>query len=175
VDIVDNSYATVASPTVTMGAVTFSFSYQTTTGILGSSDGDGEQIYVANPDGADSGWTIAIAANDVADLWDGSTSSFDFNDPTGSGETNGQMTIDASESVVTKGTCLSCTTGNVTKGGSTAFDQGVTDSATLMTGEAASDDIGDWTLREVSVSQKIPAEKPAEAYAIQMVITIAAI
>jgi len=172
-DIVNGSYVTVASPTVSMDAVNFSFSAQTATGTLGTIS---EKIYVQNPDGADNGWTVTIAPTaGVGASWAGTGASFDFNDPTDSGETYGQMTIDASVGVGATGTCNNCSMTGIDLGSSTAFNQGVTDSITLMTGQAGSDDIGDWTLTGVSISQKIPKEKPAISYSLPMTITIAAI
>jgi hypothetical protein len=51
VDIVDASYVTVGSPSVTMTAAPFSFACQTATGTFGSGT---QQIYVKNPDASDS-------------------------------------------------------------------------------------------------------------------------
>lgn len=86
------------------------------------------------------------------------------------------MTIDASGGTLAVGACASCTTTNVTKGSSNAFVEGTTDTITILTGAAGSDDIGDWTLQGVSVSQEIPAEQPAASdYSIDMVLSIAAL
>jgi len=64
---------------------------------------------------------------------------------------------------------------NITKGSSTAYNEGTTDSVTLLTAAALSDDIGDWTLQSVSISQTIPAEQPAATdYTINMVLTVTA-
>lgn len=174
VDIVNESYVTVGSPAVSMGAVTFSFAAQTATGTLGTAS---EKIYVQNPDGADTGWSITIAPTaGIGASWTGAGASFDFNDPAGSGETYGQMTIDAiGVGVGATGVCSNCTMTGITLGASTAFNHGVTDSVTLLTGAEGSDDIGDWTLTGVSISQKIPKEKPAISYSLPMTITIAAI
>lgn len=181
VDIVDASYVTVSSPTMAMAAATFSFSCQTKTGSFGTAS---EQIYVSNPDAADNGWTVSLAAANTTDIWDSAGTDFDFNDPTGSGCTDGadagdtvggQMTVDPSGANLAVGQCASCVTTNVTKGSSAAFSEGVTDTITILTGAAASNDIGDWKLTGVSISQKIPAEQPAASdYNINMVLSIAA-
>lgn len=178
-DIVDSSYNSVANPSVTMNPVTFSFSCQTATGTFGTSS---QQIYVQNPDAADDGWTLTVAPANTTDYWDGSSSDFDFNDGSGSGCSDGsdadslagQMTIDPSGATLSTGQCSSCTTSNISKGSSTAFEEGTTDSVTLLTASASSDDIGDWTLQGVSISQTIPAEQPAESYTINMVLTVTA-
>jgi hypothetical protein len=63
----------------------------------------------------------------------------------------------------------------VTKGSSNAFDQGTTDSITIVSGAAGSDDIGDWKLTGVAISQKIPGEQPAASdYDINMTLSIVA-
>ena len=180
VDIVDGSYNSVANPSMAMTAVTFSFSCQTASGTFGTAS---EQIYVKNPDAADNGWTVSLAASSTTAFWDGSTADFDFNDPGGTGCTDGtdadtlagQMTVDASGATLAAGQCASCTTSNITKGSAASFSEGTTDSITILSGAAASDDIGDWTLRGVSISQKIPAEQPALSdYSIDMTLTVAA-
>ncbi len=180
VDIVDGSYVTVGSPTMAMSAATFSFSCQTITGSFGTAS---QQIYIANPDAADNGWAVSLAASAVTAVWDGAASDFDFNDPTGSGCTDGadspdtvggQMTIDPSVATLAQGQSAHGVV-NISKGSSAAFNSGTVDSITVLTGAAASVDIGDWTLQGVSISQKIPAEQGAASdYDINMVVTIAA-
>ena len=59
-DIVDAGYSSVGSPTVAMGAETFSFSCQTANGTFGTAT---EQLYVSNPDAADNGWTLTMAGS----------------------------------------------------------------------------------------------------------------
>jgi len=169
VDIVDGSYVTVPSPAVAMGAVQFSFACQTATGTLGTST---EQIYVNNNDEADNGWDVSLAAANVTDLWTSGGNTYDFNDSAGDGCTNGQMTVNASVGTLATGQCTGCSTTGVTKGASAAF--GETNSITLLSADASSNDIGDWTLQGVSLSQKIPAEKPVGNYSINMVLSIVA-
>jgi len=180
VDIVDASYVTVGSPTMAMSATTFSFNCQTNTGSFGTAT---EQIYVSNPDAADNGWVVSLAANATTDTWSSAGTDFDFNDPTGSGCTDGadadslagQMTVDPSGGTLAAGNCASCGTSNITLGSSNSYDEGTTDTITVLTGAVASDDIGDWTLQGVSISQKIPAEQPAASdYSISMVLSIVA-
>src|SRR3989339_1551736 len=177
VDIVDGSYVTVGSPTMAMSAAIFSFSCQTKTGSFGTAS---EQIYVSNPDAADNGWTVSLAAAATTDIWDSAGTDFDFNDSSGSGCTDGadagdtvggQMTVDASVATLAAGSSGAATT-NITKGSSAPFVEGTTDTITILTGAAGSADIGDWTLQGVSVSQKIPAEQPAARdYDINMVLS----
>lgn len=180
-DIVDASYVSVSSPTVAMNVATFNFACQTVTGSFGTAS---QQIYVNNDNGANNGWTLTMAAQATTDVWDSAGTDYDFNDPTSSGCTDGadagdtvggQMTIDPSGATLAVGQCGSCTTTNISKGSSTAFNEGTTDAVTLLTATADSDDVGDWTLQGVSISQKIPAEQPiASDYTINMVLTVTA-
>jgi len=179
-DIMDSTPTTVGSPAVSMSAVTFSFSCQSggsaSTGTFGSAS---ERIYVTNPDAADSGWTLSLAATSGAtSSW---SSNFDFNDPTTSGCTDGgdvdslkgQLSVDPSAGTLATH-CTSCVTTNVTKGSSSAFNQGTTDSITLLNAAAGSDDIGRWYLTGIGLSQTIPAETPAGASTINMTLTVVA-
>ncbi|MFO0704636.1 MAG: hypothetical protein U0517_01495 [Candidatus Andersenbacteria bacterium] len=180
-DIVDGSYASVASPSVPMSTLTFSFSCQTSTGSFGTST---ENIYVQNPDGADNGWTLSLAASATTDLWTSGSNTYDFNDSSGSGCTDGadadskggQMTVDPSGGTLLTGQCASCATTGISKGSSTPFVQDTTDSVTLLSAAAGSNDIGDWRFRGVSISQKVPGEQPAASgYALNMVLSVVAL
>jgi hypothetical protein len=182
VDIADStsSYSSVGSPSVTFSAQDFSFSCGSTSGTLGTAT---EAIYVQNPDAADSGWTVSIAASATTDVWDSTGTDFDFNDPTTSGCADGadadslagQLTVDASGGTLSAGDCSSCTTANISLGSSNAFNEGTVDSVTLLTAAAGSDDIGDWQLTGVSLSQTIPAEQPAASdYTLSMTLSVVA-
>lgn len=179
-DIKDSSQATVGSPSVNMSAATFSFSCQSggsaSTGTFGTNN---ERIYLTNPDGADNGWTLTLAATSGATAnW---SSGYDFNDAGGSGCTDGadadslggQLTVSPTPGTLTTD-CSSCSSSNITKGSNTAFVQGTTDSITLLNGAAGSDDIGQWYLTGVGLSQTIPAETPAGSYSINMTLTATA-
>jgi hypothetical protein len=107
----------------------------------------------------------------------------DFNDPTtggcadsGDADTlKGQLTVDSSGGTLAVGACASCATTSITKGSSSAYLQGSVDSITLLTGAAGSNDIGDWTLQGVSLSQTIPAETAAASdYNINMTLSVVA-
>lgn len=105
VDIVNDSYASVSSPSVNMSAKTFNFACQTgasaSTGTFGTSS---QQIYVKNPDAADNGWAVTIAASSPTAVWDSSVADYDFNDAATAGCSDGadtdafagQLTIDPS-------------------------------------------------------------------------------
>ena len=181
VDIVDGSYVSVSTPSISMSTLSFGFTCQTSTGTFGTAT---EQIYVKNPDAADAGWTVSIAGSAPTAVWDSAGTDFDFNDSTDSGCTDGggdadsyggQMTVDASGGSIDVGSCSTCTTTGVSAGSSNSFVEDSVDDITILSGASESDDIGDWTLRGVSISQKVPAEQPAAAdYAINMVLSILA-
>lgn len=180
-DIVDASYVTVGSPGVSMAAQTFSFACGSSTGTLGTSS---QQLYVKNPDSADSGWSLTIAASSPTAVWGSAGPDYDFNDPTSSGCADGgdtdlfagQLTLNPAAGTLAVGQCLSCSVSNITKGSSASFSEGVLNSITLLTAAAGSDDIGDWRLQGVTLSQTIPAEQPAASdYSINLTITATAL
>jgi hypothetical protein len=182
-DILDGSRASVANPAISMIAKTFSFSCQSggdaSTGTLGSS---AERLYVSNPDGADNGWTLTVAATSGSTAtW--SSTAYDFNDPTGStagcsdgadADTKaGQLTINPSAGTLATD-CQSCSATNVTKGSSAAFSQGTVDSITLLNAAASSDDIWRGYLTGATLSQTVPAETAAGTYTLGLTLTATA-
>lgn len=187
-DILDASRVAVGSPSAAFTAKTFSFDCQyggsASTSSLGTNT---ERVYVVNPNAANNGWVLSIAATSgVTTLWQngGSTQNYDFNDPTGAnpgctdggGDADtkaGQLSIDPSVSTINLD-CLTCTSSNVSKGSSTAFNQGTTDSVTLLNAAVASDDIWRGYLTGVALSQTIPAEQPADSYSVNMTVTVVA-
>lgn len=186
-DIKDASRVTVANPAVAMSSVGFSFNCQSggsaSTGTFGTNT---ERVYVSNPDAADNGWALTIAATGgPTDTWDGgSPPEFDFNDAGTSGCTDdgttadadslaGQMTIDPSVGTLTAD-CATCVTTNVSKGSSDAFDEGGPDDITLLNAASNSDDVWRGYLTGVSVKQTIPAEQPADTYTINLTLTATA-
>ena len=178
VDIVDAAYVSVASPSVTLGAVTAGFWCQSATGTFGTAS---QVIYIKNPDAADNGWSVTLAGSSTTAVWDSTGPDIDFNDATGAGCTDGadldtvggQMAVNPSVGTIAKGACASCSTTNVTKGSSASFVEGTTDSITLLSGAAGSDDIGDWKLTGVTISQTVPGEQAAATdYDINMILSV---
>ena len=124
VEIVDAGYSTVVSPSVTMTSKTFSFTCLTggsaSTGTFGTAS---QVIYVKNPDAADNGWSVTLAASAPTAVWDSAGTDYDFNDPTTSGcgdgadadSLKGQLTVDPSGGTLSTGACASCATTGVTK------------------------------------------------------------
>jgi len=178
VDITDSSYVTVGSPSLALSNRAFSFSCQTSTGTFGTTS---QQIYIVNPDAADNGFTVSLAGSATTAVWDSAGPDFDFNDPATSGCTDGvdtdtvggQLTVNAAAGTVTQGACLACNTTGVTLGSSAAFNEGVINSVTLVTAASGSNDVGDWYVRGIGLSQTIPAEQAAAAdYDINMTLSI---
>lgn len=182
-DIVDASYVTVGSPTMAMAQATLSYACQTITGYFGT---DTQVVYVNNPSAAANGWTLSLAASATTAVWDGAATDFDFNDPTGSGCTDGadtdvvggQMTVDptaATGATLAEGQSANGTTGVTLGAAAAAYSEGVTDTVVIAQ-SSGSTDIGDWIIKNVKISQKIPAEQAvASDYDINMVLSIAAI
>ena len=185
VDIVDNNYTSITNPSVSLTAKTFSFQCQkdadASAGTFGTST---QQIYVKNPDAADNGWSVSLAATSPTALWHSASGKgdYDFNDATGSGCDDGssdadiyagKLTVDASVGTLNVGSCSHCTTTDISKGASASFAEGTADSVTILTGAAGSDDIGDWKLTGVTLAQSIPSEQAAAAdYSIDMTLSV---
>jgi hypothetical protein len=184
-DILDASHVPVVSPSVAMTTKSFLFSCASgasaSTGTFGSGT---QRIYVINPGGANNGWTLTMAATGGATaVWsDGGTNTYDFNDATTGGCTDGadtdtkigQLSVDPSVSTLTTD-CNSCVTTNVTKGSSSAFVETTLNSITLLSAALASDDVWRGYLTGVALSQTIPAEQPAASYTINMTLTATAL
>lgn len=176
-----DSTTEVGSPNVVMADTTFSFNCQngetaSTTGTFASST---ERLYVDNPDAADGGWVLSIAAVATTTLWtDGGSNKFDFNDMSGGGcddsdldTFGGVLTIDPSGYSVTadySGSDVS----NFTPGSEAYFEADVNNTITLITAAAGAPDIWRGYFTDFAVSQSIPAEQAAASYTIDLIITI---
>lgn len=184
-DIRDENGASVAAPSVAMSAVAYPFEClvggAAPTGTFGTNT---ERIYVDNPGAANNGWTLTLAATGGAtSVWEnaGVTQTYDFNDPTTGGcddggdadSVAGQLSVDPSSGTATL-TATSGTTSNITQGSASAFDQGTTDSITLLNAAAGSDDFGQWYLTDVGLSQTIPLEQAADSYTLDLTLTVTA-
>lgn len=167
-DIVDGSGASVTSPSVSIGSITSGFSCQTTTGTLGTST---QKIRVTN-NTDNPAWTLGIAATGgPSATWVAGTKTYKFNDPTGSGCTNGQLSADAT--VGTLAAQTNCSTSGITKGSAT-FSGGVTDSITLLSASSPADIDCYWELTGVQLSQKVPSEQPSGSYSLGLTMTVTA-
>ena len=167
-DVLDGSRVPVASPSFAMTAASFSFACQTSTGTLGAA---AQRLYVLNPSGTSAGqsWTLTIAGSGT---WTSGGNTYTYNDAAGSGCTNGQLTINpAVGTTVADCTSSACTGAVITKGSSTAMT-----GATAVTLLSAPIGTTVWRgyITGISLSQQIPAEKPAGTYTLNMTITATA-
>lgn len=176
-DIVDSGGTPVASPSVSLGNVPFTFNFQTSTGTLGVSS---QKIRVSNTTGT-SPWTLSIAASGGStSFWDGTSSDYDFNDPTGSAgdgadsdSLGGQMTIDPSIGSITPD--AGCSTTGLTLGSSSSFNEpGAINSITITTASGSAEVDCFWDITGVSISQSIPEEQPSINYDIDMIVSVIA-
>ncbi len=185
-DILDASRVSVASPSVAFGTKSFAFTCQSggtaSTGTLGTAS---QRLYVSNPQGADNGWTLSVAATSGAtSKWanSGVTQTYDFNDSGTSGCSDGadpdsipgQMTINPSVAASNLD-CLTCSATGVSLGSSAAFIQGSVDAITLWNASAGSDNIWRGYLTGIGMSQTIPAEQTADSYTINLTLTATAL
>ncbi len=172
VDIVDSGGATVASPSVSFSAQTFSFSASTTTGTLGISS---EKVRISS--GTAASWTLSIAATSgPTTLWDaGGGKTYDFNDtgPTDTGvdtdTKGGRLTVNPAVSTITA--LGICNNTGLTKGPSTPFLEGTTNSITVISASGAGTSC-QWDVTGVALSQDIPASQVSGTYTLGMTLTI---
>ena len=177
VDIVDSGGNPVAGPTMAMNTVDFSFNSQNVTGTFGVAS---QKVRVDNGT-ANPQWTLSLAASATTDFWNSAGSDYDFNDPTaGAGDggdadsVGGQMTVDPSISTITPQG--GCSTTGLTKGSSTAFSEGATDTVTLLTAGPSAEASCYWDVTGIGISQSLPAEQPAASdYNIDMVLSVIAV
>lgn len=166
VSIVNANYQPVTAPAVPLSYALYGDTCQSNTGTLGTTT---QRIYVTNPRVANNGWSVTLAALDPTATWVSGSQKMDFNDPTTTGCTDGadvdtvagQLTLDPTSAILTAGQCLSCVADHIQRWSVASFEENITDSITLLTGTPSSDDMGDWVLRGVEVTQTVPAFQPA--------------
>ena len=163
VDFVNGSNVSVASPSIAFNAVDFSFSCQDGTATLGTAS---QKLQVKNPKKAGVKVDLNAVTPGTGEWSDGGTESYNYNDATGSGCTNGQLTVGSSPTFTKTAGAGSPT--YTTPGG--AFTG--TASVTLLnnTGNVAYNaDLTGYTL-----TQKIPAEQTDASYSLPMVVSYVA-
>jgi hypothetical protein len=164
-DIRDASNNVVASPSFGMSAATVTTTgTQTTTGTFGTST---QRISVDNPGGANNGFSITLnAATPGTGTWTSGSNTYPYNGTT----TTGQLTVNPSAGTWT---ALTGSTTAITKGTSATFTG--TTAITLATAASGLEDIWNGYVTGITLSQIIPANKPAGTYTITMVQTVAAL
>ncbi len=177
VDIVDAGGTTVASPSVTFGSTTFSFSSQTTTGTLGTAS---QKIRTSNPTSTAT-WGVALAATSgPTSLWTSGGNTFDFND-TGATDTGvdvdtkgGQLTWSGGGTFAGVPDSTACPTTGLSIASSTPYLEGTTNSISVLTGGASATTFCRWdyTSASTNLSQVIPSSQPSGTYTLGMTLTI---
>lgn len=164
VDIVDSGGTPVASPAVTFSGAPFSWTTQQSTGTLGVAS---EKIRLTNTTTTPA-WTLSVAATSgPTTLWSGGTYSYDFNGTA----TTGRLEVDASSGASTpEGGCSNT---GVSLGSATYFNQGVTDSITIISADGTADTSCYWDLTGVSLTQDLPARQEADTYSLSLTLTAA--
>jgi hypothetical protein len=162
VDFVDGSNASIASPSVSFGAVNFDFACQDGTATLATAT---QKLQIKNP--VSGGVKVDINAQTPAtDEWTDGGNAYKYNDATGSGCTNGQLTV-GSDGTFTK-TAGAGTPTVTTPGG--AFTGTTPVTLVNNTGTVPYNaDVTGFTL-----TQKIPGEQAAGTYSLPMVVTYVA-
>jgi len=175
-DIVDSGGSSVSSPSISMSAEPFSFSYTSSTGTFGTSS---EKVRVSNTT-TNSPWTLSLAASGGnSSFWDGLSSDYDFNDATAGagdgGDTDslgGQMSVNPSVGTVTPQS--GCSNTGISTGSSSAFNEGSVDSITITSAGGTAEYNCYWDITGNAISQTIPGEQIAGSYSIEMMVSVIA-
>jgi hypothetical protein len=176
-DIVDANGTSIPSPSAAFGAQTVGFTCVTSTSTLGTS----AQRLRFNNGTANNLWTASIAATAGATAtWSSGLASYDFNDTTSSGCSDGgdadtvagALSINPSVSNITA--MLDCATTGVSKGSLATFNQGVVNSITLATTGTSAQPSCYFDMTGVALSQAIPPDTPAGSYTLNLTITVVA-
>jgi hypothetical protein len=160
-----------------MSVIPLSLQYQTVSGTLGTSS---QKIRVTNST-MNPQWSVSLAATSGATtLWSAGTPKYDFNDPTASAldgadsdSFGGQLTINPATGTLTPQS--GCTNTGVSKGSSSAFSEGVTNSITLVSSSGSAETNCYWDFTGITLSQDIPSEQTVANYFLDMTLTITAI
>ena len=171
VDMVNGSGGSLSSPVANMSAVGTSFNCQTSTGTLGTTS---SRIRVLN-NSADPAWSVTAAATSGnTTVWYDGSDQYSYNNPNGSppGCASGLLSFNFNNFSTTPET--GCSSSGILSGASTYFNQGVTDSVTLVTAGSSSSQGCYWDFEGIGLSQKIPSIQPAGNYSINLTLTLTA-
>jgi len=179
VDIVDNSEASVVSPSVIMPESSYSFQCRNSLGTLGINT---QRLRITNTTNNPS-WSLSIAATGGATAsWQGNLNALDYNDSGGSpggcsdsadsDSAAGQMTVQPSSATLTPQS--GCTNSNISLASNSSFDQASINSITLATASSGVQTGCYWDMTNIGVNQTIPAEQPTDTYTINLTMTLTA-
>ncbi|HEX8762611.1 MAG TPA: hypothetical protein VF733_02515, partial [Candidatus Saccharimonadales bacterium] len=179
VDIVDAGGSTVSSPSVALDTTSVSLNCQSIAGVFGAA---AQRIRINNGT-ATPGWTLTAAATAGNTItWSSGTEQYDYNDssgtPAGCGDGGdadsqaGQLNLDPGVATLTPQS--GCTSTGVSLGSAAGFLQAVQDNLTLASASSGAGTGCYWDITDIAVSQKIPAEKGAANYTLNITLTITA-
>jgi hypothetical protein len=161
VDFVDGSNVSIASPSVSFGAVNFSFACQPATATLGTAS---QKLQVKNPKKAG----VKIDLNTpvpATDKWTSGGNNYKYNDATGTGCTNGQLAVSGGSFTKTIG----ANTPTYTMPGG-AF----TGASSVTLFNNTSNTAYDGDITNYTLTQQIPAEQTDGTYSLPMVVSYVA-
>jgi hypothetical protein len=181
VDILDAGGTPVATPSYALSNTGYLFTCDTTSTSVGTSS---QRINVSNYT-ATASWSLSIAATGGnTTVWsDGGTNTYDYNDASGApagcsdgGDTDGvagQLSIDPSVGTITPR--AGCNSTGLTLSSASAFDEGTTDSITLVSASSSAQLSCDWDFSTIDVNQQIPQDQTNANYSINLTLTVVAI
>lgn len=176
INIVDTGGTTIASPTLSFPSIDRKISCQNNSSVLGVSNA---KIRVTNGT-LNPQWNLTIAATGGATAnWNnGAGANYDFNDPNNSGcgdgadadSFAGQLSINPS--IGTSTPSSGCNNTGLSFGSSSAFNQGIVDSITILTAGSTAGVSGCyWDITGIGMDQTIPQEQSNGAYSIDFTIS----
>lgn len=176
INIVDTGGTTIASPTVSFPSIDRKISCQNNSSVLGVSNA---KIRVTNGT-INPQWNLTIAATRGATAnWNnGAGANYDFNDPNNSGcgdgadadSFAGQLSINPS--IGTSTPSFGCNNNGLSFGSSSAFNQGIVDSITILTAGSTAGVSGCyWDITGIGMDQTIPQEQSNGTYSIDFTIS----
>jgi hypothetical protein len=177
VNILDNSDNVINNPSLIFNSTSINFQCTQTNATFGTAS---QKTRVTNTTSNPS-WNLSIAAtNGNTSLWDNGNSEFyDYNDSnvctdgSDSDLYGGRLQVNSDFVFVTPSS--GCTTTGLNIGTNTAFDEGNTDSITLIFADSSANNNCHWDITGIQLIQNIPANQATGTYSLPMTITIIAL
>ena len=162
-DIVNASGVSVASPSFTFLSRNFAWTSGGSLGYMGTSS---QKLRVTNSRKTKD-WSLDIAATSgIGSLWESTDSDYDFN---GSFDEGILFVSPDAETAITPES--GCPTTGLSVGALANFEQGVTDSITILSASSSAYTNCYWDLTGLALWQIIPKRQPAGSYSIGMTLT----
>lgn len=170
-DMVDNTGTSISSPSLSFSTLSPGFSCQTSTATLGTSSA---KIRIYNTTSTPT-WTVSLASSGgSSSVWNSGGNTYDFNDSTGSGCTDGtdsdsvpgQLSLDFSSATITPQ--AGCSATGITFGSNSGFTEGTTDSLVIAQASGSAQTGCYWDITGITVNQKIQNSILSGNYALSM-------